>query len=274
MITLVVVPLAFLLRFSFYKYDPFLVMRPAFVMDNYARVLEPLYRRVLTQTLLVGIYVTLATLAVGYPAAYALVRMQSAWRRVLLALLVLPLTLSVVVMAFGWVVIFGQSGVVNTLLITLGIVRKPITLMFTQGALIVALVQALIPYQILALMSVMGNIDSALEEAAQSLGASKIRTLLHVLLPLSLPGILVGSTFVFLGAITAFVTPLIIGGGRTEMLGVSVYSAIYTTLNWPFGAALSFVMLVIALMIVLAFERVGRQEFLERERGVHDRLIA
>jgi putative spermidine/putrescine transport system permease protein len=182
-------------------------------------------------------------------------------RRWRLALIILPLTLSLVVNVFAWLVILGGSGLVNELLLVTGLVHAPLRLLFNRGAVLVVLVHTFLPFQILSIMSVIAQIDPRLEEAAANLRANRWTTFRRVLLPMALPGIVAGSTLVFILTVSAFVTPRLIGGGRVHMLGSLIYEQVAVVLNWPFGAALSFVLLALVLILIGAASRLAGARF-------------
>lgn len=264
LLVLLAIPLAYLFRASFDAYDPILISRPAFTFENYAKFFtSERYLRILGETFLYGVIITGLTLVMGFPLAYWLVRRLRRGRQAVLGLVVLPFTLNTAVLAFGWAALLGQSGLINEALMNLGLTQQPVQLMFTPGAVIVALTQALLPYQVLSLMAVISRISPALEEAAENLGASRFAVFRLVLLPLAVPGMLAGSTFVFLGTVTAFVTPRIIGGSSVQMLGSTIYQQIVQTVNWPFAAALSFILVTVTLSVYLLANRLMRQNFLD-----------
>lgn len=264
LLLLLLVPLAYLFRASFNEYDPFLLYRSAWTLENYQRFFtEGRNLRILLETMQYGLLVTGVTLVLGFPLAYWLARRVRRGRKLVLGLVVLPFTLNTAVLAFGWAVIMGQSGLINGLLLALGVVDEPIRIMFTATAVVIALTQALLPYQVLSLMAVIARISPALEEAAENLGASRFHVYRLVVLPLAVPGILAGSTFVFLATVTAFVTPRIIGGGEVQMIGTLIYQQIFQSVNWPFAAALSFILVVLTLASYIVANRLLRQNFLE-----------
>ena len=186
-------------------------------------------------------------------------------RRWRVALVILPLTLSLVVNVFGWLVILGGSGLANRTLLALGVIDAPLRLLFNRAAVLAVLAHTFLPFQVLSIMSVVAQIDPALEEAAANLRAGWWTTLRRVVLPLAWPGIVGGSTLVFILTISAFVTPRLVGGPRAQMLGSMIYEQIIVVLNWPFGAAMSFILLGIALgLIAVANRTLGGRFFAGR----------
>jgi putative spermidine/putrescine transport system permease protein len=261
-----IAPLLYLARYSFFVYDPMDPLARGATAANYAKFLgDPYYLGVLGQTFAVALAVTAASLVLGFPVAYGLARMRSRWRAVCLVLIISPLYVSAVVRAYGWLVILGDAGLVNGILTALGLIQRPVRMMFTPWAVIVALTEVALPFMILTLTSVLQRIDPALEEAAANLGAKPWRVFTEVVLPLSMPGVVAGSMLVFILAAGSYVTPALTGGKRVKMLVTEVYQQMTAIYNWPFGAAISFILLVLTLFCVAAIAG--------RARGRHERTL-
>jgi putative spermidine/putrescine transport system permease protein len=241
-------------------------MVPAFTLANYVRFLaDPFHLAVLWKTIAMGLWVTAWCLVLGYPVAYTLARLRSRRLRALLVTcLLVPLMTSVVVRSYGWMILLANSGLVNQALLALGLVETPVQLLFNLTGVVIALVAILLPYMVLTLVPVIQNVDAALEEAAQSLGARPWRTFRDVVLPLSLPGVAAGSILVFVLAIAAYATPRLVGGSRLLVIPIFVYDQAMALLNWPFAAATSFVLLVLVLLLT------GVQGRLLEGRGERD----
>jgi putative spermidine/putrescine transport system permease protein len=255
LLAFLVLPLLFLARTSLYPGDRSFGAA-GWSLRHYAKFFgDPFYLGVLGETVLYGLAVALVTLVVGFPLGYSLARMPPRARRWRVALVILPLTLSLVVNVFGWLVILGGSGLVNQTLLALGVVDAPLRLLFNRAAVLAVLAHTFLPFQVLSIMSVVAQIDPALEEAAANLRAGRWSALRRVVLPLAWPGIVGGSTLVFILTISAFVTPRLVGGPRAQMLGSMIYEQIVVVLNWPFGAAMSFVLLAIALALIALVNR-------------------
>ena len=200
---------------------------------------------ILVRSLLMSTYVTVACLILGFPLAYALSRLRG-WKRALLYFMVLlPLLTSAVVRTFGWMILLSNNGFINKTLIKWGLIEVPIPMMYRLTGVVIALTQVLLPFMVLALDAALLNIDRQLYDAARNLGAGAVRIFLQVTLPLSLPGIVSGSVLVFTLAISAFVTPALVGGPRVPVMATLIYQEGIALLNWPFGAAISFVMLLV-----------------------------
>lgn len=255
LLAFLVLPLLFLWRTSLYPADRSFGAA-GWSLRHYAKFFgDPFYLGVLGETVLYGLVVALVTLVVGFPLGYSLARMPARARRWRVALVILPLTLSLVVNVFGWLVVLGGSGLVNRLLLALGVVEAPLRLLFNRAAVLVVLAHTFLPFQVLSIMSVVAQIDPALEEAAANLRAGWWTTLRRVILPLAWPGIVGGSTLVFILTISAFVTPRLVGGPRGQMLGSMIFEQVIVVLNWPFGAAMSFILLGIALALIAVANR-------------------
>jgi putative spermidine/putrescine transport system permease protein len=253
-----VAPIAILAVYSFYEAGPGGRMVPAFTVANYVRFLgDPFHLMLLWKTVVMGLWVTLWSLVLGYPVAYTLARIRSRrLRAILVTFLLVPLMTSVVVRSYGWMILLANGGLVNQALLALGLRETPVQLLFNTAGVVIALVAILLPYMVLTLMPVIQNIDRVLEEAAQSLGASPWRMFRDVVIPLSLPGVAAGSILVFVLAIAAYATPRLIGGSRLLVIPIFVYDQAMALLNWPFGAATSFILLILVLALTAIQGRV------------------
>jgi putative spermidine/putrescine transport system permease protein len=248
-----VAPLLLLFRYSLNRYSPTELMVAAFTGANYlAAVTDPYYRSVLASTLWVAGLSTLLTLLLGFPPAYALARMQGRWKSWTTLLVVFPLMVGNVVRAAGWMMLLGNSGVVNTALQATGLFAGSIQLMYTPFAVVLGIVTVVLPYMILTLASVIEGIPRNVEEAAANLGASPARVFRRVVLPLALPGVVAGCALVFILCMNAYSTPVLLGGPRFKMMAPAVYDQFVRTTNWPFGAALAFILLAVTLILTLA----------------------
>jgi putative spermidine/putrescine transport system permease protein len=244
-------PLATMLAYSFYRFVPGAPMQPDFIPDNYLRfITDAFYRGILLDTLLMGLAVTLLSLVLSYPLAYTVARSRSKWKGVLVVIVLLPLMTSVVVRSYGWMILLANNGVINSVLVGLGL--EPARLMFNFTGTVVALTEVLMPFMVLTLLGVIQQIDPTLEEAVRSLGGSRWRVFRDVVLPMSLPGIAAGSLLVFALSISAFATPRLVGGASTKVMATVVYDQTLNLLNWPFAAAISFILMVLVLALTAA----------------------
>lgn len=252
LLAFLIVPFMALVRMSLYP-GTTIVGATGYSLEQYFSVLSDGYfASVMLNTFVMGAGVAVLCLVLGFPVGYSLARQPAHRRKWRLIAVVLPLTLSLVVVVFGWMVVLGRSGLVNRVLESLGIIDSPLRLMFCTGAVVFVLVQQFIPFMILSVMGVVSQIDSALEEAAASLGANRLTTFRRVLLPLAVPGIANGLLLVFILSISAFITPRLIGGDKVQMIGSLIYQQITIVLNWPLGAALAVCLLIVTFVLLTA----------------------
>jgi len=214
------------------------------------------YLSVLADTVLFGLITALLSIVIGFPIGYSLARLPPKQRRWRLLLVIIPLSLSLVVIVFGWLVLLGRGGLLNDVLLWLSLIDRPQRFLFTRGALLAVLLQEFLPFMILSVMSVVSQIDPVLEHASASLRADRYTTFRKVILPMAAPGIVSGATLVFILAVSSFITPEIIGGNKIQMLGSTIYAQVLTVLDWPFAASMSFVLLAITLLVVALTNRV------------------
>lgn len=228
----------------------------AWSWQAYARIVgDGYYWQVAWNTLVLGAVVSALTVVLAYPLALFLSRTESRWRGVLLVLATAPMLVSAVVRTYGWMVLLGNQGVINSALRSLGLIHAPLALSNNSLGATIALVEILMPYAILTMTGGFGRLDRHLEDAAASLGANRLRVFTRVILPLSLPGVFTAALLVFILAISSFVTPRLIGGGRVFVLGTEVFNEATVTLDWPLAAALSIVLLLLFGGVLAGYRR-------------------
>lgn len=214
-----------------------------FTLANYAKALgDPYYLGVLGETFWIGLLVTVVCLAVGWPVAYHLARTTSRWRGVLYACVLSPLLVGVVVRCYGWIILLANNGLINQGIKGTGLADRGLPLMYNQFGVTVGLVHVFLPFMILPLVSAIQSTDPALESAARSLGASRLRSIWRVTVPLSLPGIQAGTVLVFVLTVSSYVTPILLGGLKVKTAAVLVVQQLLDAFLWPFGAALALVL--------------------------------
>ena len=256
-----VVPYAMLLRLSLFRFSSMRLYIPEFTLINYATVMtDPFYLLLMARTVGLGLLVTVISLVLGYPLALKIVRSGPAMRSALIAVALSPLLINLVVRTYAWLVLLGDTGVVNNWLRALGLIGAPLPLSGNMVSVVIGLVHISLPLMALSLIGVLERIDRTLEDAADSLGASRWRILRRIILPLSLPGAAAGSLLVFTFAISAFVTPALLGGNRVSTISTLIYEKFTFSANWPVGATLVVVLLVINLGIVVLHSRLFRED--------------
>ena len=255
-----VAPLLLLLPTSFHPYIPGTGIGETWTLKNYTHILgDGFYLFIIFRTLALGLIVTLLTLIIGYPLAYFLARTKSRLRPWLIILVVFPLLLNVVVRSFGWIVLLSRNGLINDWLSALGLIEEPLKLIFNFTGLLIGLTHIFLPFMVLVLIGTIQAIPKDIENAARTLGAPAHRVLLKVTLPLSIPGILSGSILVFMLTITALVTPKLLGGPTYQVMSTLIFDEFLKLLNWPRGAAMSFILTVIVLTLVWLSNRIAKR---------------
>src|ERR1700693_2720939 len=248
----IVLPIVILFRYSLNQFTPAKMMVAPFTIENYVKFLtDPFYLAVLFRTIRVAALCTAVCVVLAFPMAYCLARTRSRFKNLLLMAVILPLFVGNAVRAAGWMVLFGNRGFVNSILMGWGIVREPLQIMYTEFAVVVGVIAINLPFVVLTLQAVLEGIDRAIEEAALGLGAGPWRTFRHIILPLAMPGVIAGTILSFILAMDAYATPVLLGGPTFQMMGPTVYNQFAGLSNWPFGAAMSFVLMTGTLMLTV-----------------------
>lgn len=220
-------------------------------------LLDPFYRGFLLDTVTISVITTVACVVLAYPLAYQLARASATTRGLLLMLLIAPLMIGDVVRGYGWLIALGDYGVLNQILLGIGLVSRPIRLVFTPTGVVIGLVQVLLPFMVLPLAAAIGAVPVDLEEASRSLGARSGRVFRKILLPLTLPGLGAGVVIVFALAMGSFAIPMFLGGVRVKMVGPLVFQQAMQTADWPFAAAISTVLFATSLLLLVAYAWLG-----------------
>jgi putative spermidine/putrescine transport system permease protein len=251
-----VAPLAVLLASSFQQAPGV----SGFSLNQYSEFFrDSVNLKVLMDTILLGIQVTLGCLILGYPVAYVYVNAPAKWKGILTFLILLPLLTSAVVRTFGWVVILGKQGLVNSFLQSLGLIAEPIKLLFTHHGVAIAMTQIQLPLMILPIVASLSQVDPRLAAASTSLGGGAWRTFWKIIFPLTLPGVISGCLLVFAVTVSSFVTPSIIGGGQLMYMPTLIYQQAVVLLNGPFASAVSAILLVFVIAVVVGLSALGQR---------------
>ncbi len=250
-----IAPLLMLFAVSFYTDERL----TAFGLNQWQRFLgDAFHWKVIGDTLLLGLKTVCATVLLGYPLALIYLTARPFWQRVLLFIVIMPLLTSVVVRTFAWIVILGREGVINRLVLDLGLAAEPLRLLQTEYGLVLSLTQIEMPLLLLPLLAVMARLDPNLMDASASLGASRWRTMFRVIVPLSAPGLAAGCLLVFASATTAFISQQVIGGGRLVYLPSMIWQQAMVVSNWPFAATAAVSLLLSVLTVSAIIMAVGR----------------
>ena len=248
---LLVAPCALVFAYSFFERGVYGGIDHVFTLENYERAADPLYLKIFWQSFRIAIVTTVLALLIGYPAAYYISLCSPRRQKVLLVLAILPFWSNYLIRTYAWIVLLNREGLINRALGALGIVDEPLPLLYNQFSIVVGLLYAYLPFMILALYSSIARLGPELREAAADLGAGFLATLVNVTLPLTVPGIAAGCIFVFVLSIGNFITPDLLGGGRSIMVGNLIYDQFLSARDWPFGSALAFVLIGVMLMLLL-----------------------
>jgi putative spermidine/putrescine transport system permease protein len=213
---------------------------------------------ILWGTLWLGVKATLLCLLFGYPFAWIAARAPARWQSALVFVVILPILTSVVVRTFSWIVILGREGILNKMLVGLGLASEPVRLLFTEGGLILVLAQVQMPLMVLPLLTTLTRMDPNLADASAALGAGAWRTFWRVTVPLSLPGVVAGCILTYAACVTAFITQTLIGGARLIYMPLHIYQQAVGANNWPFAAAISVIFMVAVLVVVGLLNQVSR----------------
>ena len=220
---------------------------------NLTRALDPLYLGIILDSARIAATATVAALLFAYPAAYAIALSPRRWQPVLLVLVTLPFWSNYLIRTYAWIVLLNREGLVNRLLAWLGWGGEPLPLLYNEFAVVTGLVYNYVPFVVLAIYASVSRLDPRLREASADLGGRPWATFRHVTLPLTLPGVAVGAVFIFVLSIGNFVTPDLLGGGRLQMVGNLIYDQFLTARDWPFGATLA-ALLILVMLGLLALQ--------------------
>ncbi|MCK4824815.1 ABC transporter permease [bacterium] len=219
-------------------------------LQRYISVLkDPQFHKVYIRTLKVGLIVTLLAVLVSYPSAYVITNLSVGKKSALMSIVILPLMTSPVARTFAWIVILGRFGLINQSLRTLRLIDQPLRIMYTEGAIIIGLLQLFMPIMVLTLVSALENIPDEVEEAALSLGSGRVGCFFRVIVPLSFDGLILGVTLVFTGCITAYVTPAILGGSRVLTLSTLMRQQALVLMKWEAATVIAVVMIATTLIL-------------------------
>lgn len=221
----------------------------SFSLVNYFTLMESTYfKQVFWRSIRLSLISTAACAVLGFPTAYYISK-YSKNKGMLMALAVFPMFTSPVIRSFSWMVLLGKKGIVNEILVGLGVVAKPISLLYNEFSMVVGFIQLFLPLMILSLIGIMDNISEDLNLAAGSLGASRLSVFRHVVLPLSIPGLVTGSVLVFTGCLTAYTTPQLLGGTDTRVLATMIYQQAMSLGDWTQASVVAVVMIAVTIVV-------------------------
>lgn len=247
------IPFCLILIVSFLSHnDQHLVILP-FNANNYYELFQNIYLRIFEKSFFIAGIATLFCLLLGYPFAFLIARLAPQYKNLLILFIIIPFWTSSLIRSYALIAMLKAKGIVNSLLISLGIIDQPLQILFTNSAVIIGLVYNLLPFMILPLLTNIERLDKRLIDAAQDLGASRTTTFMRVIIPLTMPGIIAGCILVFLPAMTIFYIPDILGGAKSLLLGNLIQNQFLVAQNWPLGSAVSIVLTALLAACILFY---------------------
>ena len=254
----VFVPNLMIIGTSFLTRDDANLIKLVFTFDNYERLFDPMYAKVLLHSFNMAITATLLCLLIGYPFAYAIAKMPEKWRPFMLFLVIVPFWTNSLIRTYGLKLMLGTRGILNNALMYLDIIDKPIRIMYTEYAVMIGLVYILLPFMVLPLYSAIEKLDNTYIEAARDLGANKFQTFIRVIFPLTMPGIIAGCLLVLLPALGMFYVSDLLGGAKNLLIGNVIKSQVLNARDWPFGSATSIALTLSMAIMLYAYYRAGK----------------
>jgi spermidine/putrescine transport system permease protein len=247
-------PLTIVLVYSLMSRGVYGGVELPYTIENYHRLFDPLYLRILLRSFVMAAVATLLCLLLGYPLALFISRAGKR-KSLFLHLVMIPFWTSFLVRTYAWMFLLRDTGLVNSVLMGLGFADEPLPLLYNSGAVLVGLVYGYLPFMVLPLFATLERIDHSLLEAAADLGARPFESLLRVVVPLSAPGIRAGAVLVFIPCLGAYLTPDLLGGSKTIMIGNLIQNQFTSARNWPFGSAVSLALMALVMLLLLAWIR-------------------
>ncbi len=254
---LIALPLIYIFIISFFKSDSYGGMINTFTLQNYIEVFDSVYIDIFLKSIGIASITTLICILISYPFVIFVSHKKAITQKILMTLVMIPFLTNSLIRMYGWVVLLRKSGVINETLINTGIVHEPLSLMYNSFGIIIGMVYTLLPFMLLPLYSSVTTIDKSLLEASSDLGASKFKTFTNIIVPGTLSGLFNGSLMVFTPALGYFFIVDILGGGKIMILGNLIKNQFLTARNWPFGASISILLVVITTILILIYRKLG-----------------
>lgn len=257
MILLIAIPLMYVAVMSFCSIDEFYNVTFDFTIDNYVQLVNADYLKIYGQSLFIATITTILCILIGYPFSYVIARTKSKKKKILYMLVIIPFWTNSLIRIYGWRSFLGTTGWLNSILMSLHIIKEPLELLYMPGTTILGMVYCLIPFMILPLYTAIEKLDGSLLEASSDLGAKPVSTFFEVILPLTSSGIFSGSLMVFIPCLGYFFVSDILGGGNTDMIGNLIERQFQSGNNWPLGSALSIILILVTLILVKIYQKLG-----------------
>jgi spermidine/putrescine transport system permease protein len=251
-----IIPMLIVVAVSFASRTPYGQVVFNWTFSNYQRFAETLYISIFGQTLGVAFVTTVVTILMGYPLAWSIAKLPKRWQQPGLVIVMAPFWINFLIRSYAWVIILRSQGVVNTLLLKLGLITTPLQLLYNEGAVMLGMIYALLPFMVLPIYVSIEQLDRRLLEAAADLGAAPMTAFRKITLPLTMPGIAAGTILVFISSLGMFVVPDVMGGAKSALIGNLIQNQFLSARDWPFGSALSIVLAVLSLVLIILYYKV------------------
>lgn len=263
MIILVAIPLLIVVAMGFLTRGSYGQIVYKFTLDNYKMLAQPIYLKILLDSLWISLLTTVICLVLGYPFAYFVANVSAKYKILLFMLIMVPFWTNSLVRTYAWIIILRTTGVINSYLMNFGIIHQPFQLLYTNGAVLLGLAYTLFPFMVLPLYSSLEALDKSYIEAANDLGASPVQTFLRITLPLTMPGIAAGVVLVFIPTLGLFYVSDLLGGSKTMLVSNLIQNQFLTARNWPFGSAMSILLILITVLFIAIYFKHSNGDNLE-----------
>lgn len=254
---LILLPLLYIFVISFFKNDVYGGIIQEFTLNNYIRVFEPVYIGVFFKSFIIAAIATIICILIAYPFTIFVSRKSEIAKNVIMTLVIIPSLTNSLIRMYGWITLLRKSGVINTTLMNLCLIESPLELMYNYGTIVLGLVYTLLPFMILPLYSAVSKINPSIINASHDLGANSWKTFTKIIFPLTVLGLFNGSLMVFIPSLAYFFISDILGGGKSMLIGNLIKNQFLTARNWPFGAAISIILLLITFILVAIYKKLG-----------------
>lgn len=262
MLSFFIVPVLLIILISFFSRGQYGNIVVSFNVDNYIRLINPLYFKIFLKSMFIGLLTTILCLLLGYPFAYYVAKAPKKVRGILLLLVILPFWTNSLVRTYAWIILLRTEGIINSYLMRLHIINNPLTLLYNDTAVMIGMVYMMFPFMVMPLYASIEKLDLSYLEAAADLGAVPYKAFMKITLPLTMPGIMAGCLLVFVPTLGYFFIPDLMGGSKTVLMSNLIKNQFLTARDWPFGSAISVILILVMLIIIgIYFKCIGAREF-------------
>ncbi len=254
---LILLPLLYILFLSFFKSDSYGGIIYNFTLSNYIDIFDSTYVNLFLKSFLIALTTTIICILISYPFALILRKQNKSIKNLITKLIMVPFLTNSLIRTYGWIILLRKNGIINSGLLGMGVIKTPLSLMYNRFGIIVGMVYTLLPFMLLPICSSVFELDNNLIDAAADLGAGKIKTFFHVVLPQTISAVFNGSIMVFIPAIGYFFITDILGGGKIMIIGNLIKNQFLSARNWPFGSAISIFLIILTFLLVKLYKKLG-----------------